>query len=715
MKTPYRPLFFFTILLMTAIQAQEIKNDTLADKSETSIKEVVINAKKQIIKNKIDGLIYNVQADPDSQSKSLIEIMKKMPYLSVDSNENVLFKGNTNFKILMNGKETQLLNTNAKEVLKSIPANTIQNIEIITNPSSKYDAEGVAGIINIMTTKKMDDGYNASVTLGAQFPKQEQNLGFSLNMQHKKLGISTYGGGFLRDQPEIDYRNEQRTIVNRLDQKGKTSSKGNGGYFNAAVTYEIDSLQLLNVQMGSNFSNSRSKDFLDSYSYEQNILSAGNTSINNSEGKGNGFETSANYQIGFKKDQSQLLTLSYKFNTYDYTIKSNSDIRDMISTSLNNINQTNNNRNNEHTFQIDFVKNIKKVYLESGLKAIIRKNSSDYTAIPESSDNSDEFMNNQNIYGAYISIKFSLWKWDFQTGLRLETTKTKVDFTGTNTNVDQSYFNLIPNISFSKNWKEYHTVNFGFSQRIKRPGIIRLNPFVNRSNPYFQTAGNPYLKPVINNEVMAGYSFNKKVNLNVSLSYSFSNKVDLKVSSYDPSTHITKTTYENANKAGRLGVDYYLNYPVTKKLNLTVNGNAAVFFINGTVDNLYTKNDLFTYYLYLSANYQFENNWKMGSNIDFTSKMPAGLQKTTNAFTGLSFNVSKSILDNQLTFSAFVNNPFNTFRKSVTETNGGNFYQNDYIKDYYQSFGLNISYKFGKLKEEIKTTKRSIRNTDLSN
>lgn len=561
----------------------------------------------------------------------------------------------------------------------------------------------------------MNDGYNASVTFGTKFPKQEQNLGFSLNRQQKKLGISAYGGGFSRNQPEIDYRNEQQTIANLLDQKGKTSNKGSGGYFNTSVTYEIDSLQLLNVQLGSNFTNSRSKDNVDSYFYQQNDLSSGSTSSNDSESKGHGFETSANYQIGFRKDKSQFLTLSYRFNTYDYKIASDSDIRNIITTSLNNINQTNDNRNSEHTFQIDFVKNIKKVNLESGLKAIIRKNSSDYTTIPENKDNSDEFTNLQNIYGAYVSLRFSLWKWDFQTGLRVETTNTQVDFTGTNTHADQSYFNLIPNISISKNWKEHHTVNFGFSQRIKRPGIIRLNPFVNRSNPYFETAGNPYLKPVINNEVMAGYSFNKKINLNMSLSYSFSNKVDLKVSSYDPSSHVTKTTYENSNKAGRLGVDYYLNYPVTKKLILTVNGNAAVFFINGIVDNLYIKNDLFTYYLYLSANYQFENNWKIGSNIDFTSKMPAGLQKTTNAFTGLSFNISKSILDNQLTFSAFANNPFNTFRQSVTETNGGNFYQNSYIRDYYRSFGLNISYKFGKLKDEIKTTQRSIRNTDLSN
>lgn len=703
------------MMSVSNLKAQKTTKDSITDKRETSMKEIVLNGKKPLIKNKIDGLVYNVQSDPESQSKSLIEIMKKLPYLSVDSNENVLFKGNTNFKVLINGKESQLLNNNAKDVLKSIPANTIQNIEIITNPSSKYDAEGVSGIINIITTKKMSDGYNASVNFGTKFPKQEQNGGFSLNVQQKKLGISAYGGGFLRNNPEIDYQNYQQTASNHLNQNGKISGKGNGGYFNTNISYEIDSLKLLNVQLGSNFSNNKSKDFLDSYFYQQNILTEHTTFANNSDSKGYGFDASVNYQIGFRNNKNQLLTLSYRFNNYNYDISMNSDMQNSISNSSNRIDQSNDNRNSEHTFQIDFVKNIKKVYLETGLKTILRKNSSDYSTIPESLNNSDEFMNKQNIYGAYLSAKFSVLSFDFQAGLRLEGTETNVDFTSTDTKVNQNYFNLIPNLSISKSWKEHHNVNFGFSQRIKRPGIIRLNPFINKSNPYFETSGNPYLKPVVNNDIMTSYSYNKKVNLNVSLSYSFSNKVDLKVSSYDAVTNITKTTYENSNKASRLGFDYYFNYPVTKKLSLGINGNSAIFFLSGNVDDVYLKNNIFTYYLYLSANYQFENNWKAGSNLEFNSKMPAGLQSTTNAFTGSSFTISKSILDNQLSFSAYINNPFSTFRKSMIETNGGAFYQNNYVRDYYRSFGLNVSYKFGKLKNDIKTTQRKINNTDLSN
>jgi ferric enterobactin receptor len=703
------------VLSMSYLKAQEKSKDSVSSKQETSIQEIILSGKKPLIKTKIDGLVYNVQSDPESKSKNVLEMMKKMPYLSLDSNENILFKGNTNFKILINGKETQLLNSNPKDVLKNIPASTIQNIEIITNPSSKYDAEGASGIINIITTKKMKDGYNASVNFGSRFPKEEQNAGFSLNIQQKKLGISAYGGGYLKNNPEINYQNSQQTLSNHLIQNGRTSGKGNGGYFNVNASYEIDSLNLLNVQLGSNFSNNKSKDFLNSNFYQQNNITENNNSNNNSDSNGKGFEASANYQIGFQNDKSQLLTFSYRFNNYDYHIASITDLQNNMNHFASKINQNNDNQNSENTFQIDFVKNIKKVYLETGLKAILRKNNSQYISVPESLLNSDEFSNRQNIYGAYFTTKFSLFDWNFQTGLRLESTDTKVNFTSTDTEVDQNYFNLIPNISIGKNWKEHHGVNFGFSQRIKRPGIIRLNPFVNQSNPYFEISGNPYLKSVVNNDLMANYSYNNKISLNLGLGYSFSNKIDLKVSSYDPATNITRTTYENSSKAGRMGLDYNLNYPVTKKLTLSVNGNAAYFFIKGQVNNVEVENNLFTYYMYFSANYQFENNWNVSSNLEINSKMPAGLQSTTNAFTGSSFSFNKSILDNQLSFSAYINNPFNKFRKAVTENAGTDFYQNNYVRDYYRSFGFNITYKFGKLKDEIKSTRRKIQNNDLAN
>lgn len=714
MKTKIISLFTF-ILLLNNLKAQEKAKDSISAQYETSIQEVVIDGKKTLIKTKIDGLVYNVQSDPESRSKNLLEMMRKMPYLSLDSNENILFKGNTNFKILINGKETQFLTNNPKDVLKGIPASTIQNIEIITNPSSKYDAEGASGIINIITTKKMKEGYNASVNLGLRIPKQEHNVGFSLNVQQNKLGISAYGGGFIKNNPEIKYQNSQQTLSNNLIQNGRTSGKENGGYFNVNVSYEIDSFNLLNVQFGSNFANNKSNDFLNSNFSQHNILTENNNSNNNSDSNGKGFEASANYQIGFKNDKSQLLTFSYRFNNFDYAVNSLTDFQNRITNSENSINQNNNNQNSENTFQIDFVKNIKKVYLETGLKAILRKNISQYTSIPENLLNSDEFLNQQNIYAAYIATKFSLFNWNFQTGLRLESTDTNVNFTSTNTEVGQNYFNLIPNISIGKNLKEYHGINFGFSQRIKRPGINRLNPFTNQSNPYFQISGNPYLKPVVNNDLIANYYYNHKINLNLGLGYSFSNKIDLKVSSYDPATNITRTTYENSSSIRRLGLDYNLNYPVTKKLTLGINGNSAFFFIKGKVNGVQAENNLFTYYIYLSANYQFENNWNINSNLNINSRMPAGLLSTTNAFMGSSFSFSKSILDNKLSFSAYINNPFNKFRKAITETQGADFYQNNYLRDYYRSFGFNVTYKFGRLRDEIKNTRRKIENNDLSN
>lgn len=207
------------------------------------------------------------------------------------------------------------------------------------------------------------------------------------------------------------------------------------------------------------------------------------------------------------------------------------------------------------------------------------------------------------------------------------------------------------------------------------------------------------------------YSYNHKISLNLGLGYSFSNKIDLKVSTYDAVTNITKTTFNNSSSASRLGLDYNVNYPVTQKFT----GNVAYFFIKGKVNGVEIEKNLFTYYVYVSANYQFENHWNVNSNLEINSRMPAGLQSTTNDFTGSSFSFSKSILDNQLSFSVYITNPFNKFRKAVTETNGTDFYQNNYVRDYYRSFGFNITYKFGKLRDDIKSTRRKIENNDLAN
>lgn len=682
--------------------------------SGSQLETVKVNAKIPLIKQQPGRLEYNLQADPDSKVKNMLEMMKKMPYLSVDANENILFKGSGNFKIFINGKPSGMLENNPSEVLKSIPANTIQRIEIITNPSAKYDAEGISGIVNIITTKKMKNGYSGSVNVNTRFPAGGAGTGSSFSAKAGKLGVSAFGGINTGRNPGTNYHNSQQTSVTRLFQKGRQSSKYNGAYFGTNLSYELDSLNLFTLQFNGNIRSSKRSDDQNSTLVDNGLMQENYNVQNNGQSDGNGMDISFNYQLGFPRDKKKLLTFSYRYLQYNNDVDNSVTVTDLQAPGTNHYRQTNDNGNKEHTLQLDWVQNIHAINFETGVKGIFRKNNSLFPG-DVSGSNANEFFNTQNILGIYSSLRFNLKGWDFQTGARVEKTFTDIDFTSTQTKVDRDYVNLIPNLSISKGWKDKHSIGFGFSQRIKRPGVNRLNPFTDRSNPYFENSGNPYLQPVVNNDVMMNYSYNKKIFLNIGLSYSFSNKIDLRVSVYDPATNITKNTYENSSKARRLGIDYNLNYPVTKKMNITLNGNFAQFFIEGYADAALVSNDLFTYNLSASANYQFEKNWQVNAGLDINSRNPAGLQNFTNGFASSSFSVSKTLFKKKCSLSAFANNPFSKMREIKTITIGKNFIQDNVNEVYFRSFGCSINYKFGSGKDAVKNTKRNIRNNDVAN
>ena len=328
---------------------------------------------------------------------------------------------------------------------------------------------------------------------------------------------------------------------------------------------------------------------------------------------------------------------------------------------------------------------------------------------------SNEFSNTQNILSVYNNYQFGIKSWRFQTGVRMEHTTTDADFVSNTTAIHQEYFNVITSISVSKTLKNKASLNAGFSQRIKRPGINRLNPFVDKSNPNFESTGNPGLQPVVNYDMMLGYNISKKISFNFAVTYSFSNNIDLKISTFDPVSNITFTSYQNTGHASRLGLDYNIGYPVSEKLNLAINGNIANFWINGFADNRPVENNMFTYFFALNGSYQFNNGWQTGAEINAISKNPAGLQNIANGLFGSSLSVSKSLMNNKLSFSAYANNVFTKFRNNRTTSFGYNFRQTYQVSEYFRAYGFSISYKFGKLKEGLKRNRRTIRNDDVSN
>ena len=501
--------------------------------SDKQMKEVSVVAVKPIIKRDLDGITYDVNADPESTMLSALDMMRKVPLLSVDATDNIKLRGKSNYKIFINGKESALLAKNPSDVLRSMPATNIERIEVITTPPAKYDAEGLAGIINIITKKKLDEGYNIGVNgrLNTVW-----GPGINLNGTYKKgkFGLSGYLGYNVRHQQTNGIGGEQNFFADNssLIQNGTSTVSAHNLYGDLELSYEIDSLNLItgSVEFYTGNYGQDNNQFTSGYDSSHSLTQAYRLLTGASNDFG-GLDASLNYQRGFKNDKNQLLTLSYKYSYSPNTQDINNSITDTFNVYLPDYKQNNHAGNREHTIQVDYVQPIKKINLEAGAKSILRNNfsnfeTSNYDEITKDYEvnpsQTNDFKYDQNIYSVYNSYSAKWDKLNAKAGLRLEHTTVRADFTSTSTTVNQDYNNLIPSLSIQWNLKSSN-ISLGYTDRISRPGIYQLNPFVDLTNPNFINTGNPNLQPEVNHSFELNYSIFSKNSITAGLSYTFSN------------------------------------------------------------------------------------------------------------------------------------------------------------------------------------------------
>ncbi|WPU98683.1 TonB-dependent receptor [Mucilaginibacter sp. cycad4] len=690
----------------------------------TSLKEVTITADRPIIRQKADRIIYDLKADPESKGNNVLSMMRKIPYLSLDGDDNLLLKGNSSFKVLINSKPSGSLESNLKAVLKSIPASTIERIEVITTPPSKYDAEGLAGIINIITSKKNNDGINGSVNINENLPAGGPGVGGSFTAKKGKFGISAFGGGSINNAPQtINNRKTMDTAGTVLAQNGYERSNNKTAYFGTELSLQIDTLNLLTVQF--NYNGSHATD----HNGQSSLLTGDDQPEqyrfqNNNKAASHGIDAGINYELGFKGVKNRLLTFSYMYS--GNTNNKNSDVQffDRVNFPVPNFQQSDKQKFKEHTVQVDFVTPVNKITIDAGVKAIFRNNSSDfgYSSLNDSTGlyehdaaQANAFTNTQNVFSAYNSYQLALNSWNINAGVRVEETVIQANFTSTASVADQNYFNVVPSVSVSKRFKDESSINFGFSQRIRRPGINRLNPYVDRSNPNYEVTGNPNLRPVLLNDIQLGYGSNKKLSVNIGLDYSFMNNLDLQVVNFDRTTQVTQITYANTGKASSAGINFNLSYPVTKIYNVSLNGNMMYLWLQGQAGGKVVDNNLLIYGATLSNVVRLNHGWALNADLGINSRNPTGLQGYTNGFFYSAFNFNKDIVKNKFSISGGIKNPFTKYRNSVSKTFGPQFNQTYQSMNYYRSFSISLNYSFGGLKDRINKNRTGIENNDVAN
>ncbi|MBA4411338.1 MAG: hypothetical protein C0397_18205 [Odoribacter sp.] len=691
------------------------------------IGEVVVVAQKPLVRTEVDKIIYSIEADPESKTSNALDMLRKVPMVTVDGEDNIQVKGSSNFKILLNGKNSSMLTQNPRDVLRSLPASTIKDIEVITNPSSKYEAEGTGGIINIITTKKQLEGFTG--TINEAINTRRGHLGgIYIASKIKKFGFSinySYDNWLHVIRPKNEFYSSLENFVsttNRFtESEGNNNRKGFSNYKEAEASYEIDSLNLVSLSFWGftgdfyTYGEQLTQDFDTNHTLSRKF-----TNLTNSSNGYHGYISgNIDYQRTFKKPD-KTFTVSYKLERIPQNSYNESDIDGQFNYVSYRQRSENDARGTEHTFQLDYYDPITKMHqIESGVKYILRQNISNSEVLRYDSAKDDwirdESRNNdldynQHIIGIYAGYVLKLKKISIKTGLRAEGTindgyfKSAKDTTFTN-----RMFNLIPYITLSKDLDKGQNIKLSYTQRLARPGIWYLNPYINDTDPLNIRYGNPDLDAEVSHTFDLSYGkFSDKYNLNLSTNGAFTNNAIQSISTIY-STGVKTTTYKNIGQTQRYRGNLYGSYKPGKKLSFNTNLSINYSVLKSN-DGRNLKNEGFNYNGSLNMRY---NAWKNGNISGYAGYYSPRifLQGQYGKYWYSSISVSQELFNKKLTASLTV--PSLSKRSKWEETyddptfhqNTVNYYYNRYIK-------FNLSYRFGQMKGEIKKAKRGIKNED---
>lgn len=694
----------------------------------TELDEVQVVAQRPLVKVEIDKLTYNAKDDPESSTSNVLDLLRKVPMVTVDGEDNIQLKGSSSFKIYMNGKPSNMITNNPSQVLKSMPANSVKDVEVITDPGAKYDAEGVGGIINIITDKRMDEGYSGSVGAnGDTFGGYGGNA--YLSLKYGKIGFTGNGSYFYHNRPAGDMTSERVEFSpnpeSNLTQTGKNKSNGGGLFYNGSLSYEPDTLNLFNVSIGhfgGNFKSNSHQEALStgirSYSYLMN---------NNTKNKMGGINFSTDYQRNFKK-KGEMLTLSYRFERSpndsefesSYTNVEGDDFWYADGYKMKSINDAG---GKEHTGQVDYVNPLNdKHSIEAGFKYIFRDNSSrgdnqfydPATGVwAEDLLRKNDLDHEQRIASGYAGYTLKVGKVGIKLGARGEHTEQDIHFmTAQNdTLVHSHFFDVVPSAAFSHQLGMTKNLRWGYNMRISRPGIWYLNPYVNNADPSNIRYGNPNLDAEHTHNFNVNFgSFAQKVNLNASLRYSITNNA---ISSYIfvDEEGVTNNTYKNIGKNQTVGLDGFFSWTPTTVVRMNFNGSVNYTDIQSTEDSS-LRNNGFSGRGFGGITFTLPKDLRLSANGGlFTSNID--LQTKQSAFYFYSFSAVKSLFNKKMDISLNATTPFNKFREFRTTTKGEGFTQKMVVQNPMRSFRLSVTYRFGDLKSSVKRVQRSISNEDL--
>jgi len=680
-----------------------------------ALDEVEIIAEKSTVEIKLDKKIFNVGKDMTLKGGNASDVLDNVPSVNVDAEGTVSLRGNENVRILIDGKPSALVGLNGADALRNLPADAIEKVEVITSPSARYDAEGTAGLLNIILRKGKIQGFNGSLGLTVGYPDQ-LNVAPNLNYRTNKINLFSNLGYQYRNGPGI--ANYETTFLD---------DNGNPEYYNFQDRDYMRKENNYNASIGLEYYINKKSSITGTFAYQnsnQDIDSENNifvgTDINNlaysstrdlfETEKGNTKQYSLNYTNNIdKKGQKLTADLQYS-NSYE---QQTSEIFD---DGINTINGDEFTDTNTYLLQIDYVLPLKgESQLELGHKTEAEFTNSNFDTTDDDGNFVERVLQfDQTIYAYYAQYGNKVGKFSYLTGLRAETTERNIELTSLEDISSQRKFTkLFPTVNLGLELNENTNVTLGYNRRIRRPRNRFLNPFPSQSSETFIFLGNPDLNPTFTNAFELGYNTKiKKMNLGASVYYQHS---------IDPISVASRTIEDgtveirqplNLDTESRYGFEITSNYNPTKWLRLSASFN----FFNYNTDAYsfdYTDNGV-TQTIDLEA--VNSNSWftRFNSRVTLPGKiqwqtrfMYRGLYRLAQTDRLPRFNTdlafSKDIFKEKATLTLNVRDLFNT-RKLLLTTYNEDRIDTESITDLefqwrVRQISLNFLYRFNQKKK----------------
>ncbi|HNP95354.1 MAG TPA: outer membrane beta-barrel family protein [Cyclobacteriaceae bacterium] len=678
---------------------------TLLPDSEI-LSEVVVTGQKDQMQLELDKRIFNVSANLQNVAANASEILDNLPSVAVDVEGNVSLRGNSNVRILVNGKPSGLVGISSPDALRQLQGDLIERIEVITNPSARYDAEGSAGIINIILKKEREHGLNGSFVLNTGYP---QNFGFSTNLNYRKGRFNVFGsyGINYRENPGggFDDRISRDTLFTFIENdRLRTGTSYN---YRFGTDFTINDKNMISLSVMSRISD---EDNFTDITYFDRTTSRG--LINNTLRKELQEEADNNleYQLNYKKEfngNGHELTAQFQFRDNTETELSSIDSANLLlDTPLKLFQRSSTDELDRNVLmQLDYVYPFKKgKKFEAGYRGTLREIANDY--IVEQIDGSggfftlpnfsNKFTYNEDVHALYSIYENKMVKWGYQVGLRVEQTNITTFQRETNETNYKDYLNAFPSAFVTYNLDNMRTLQASYSRRLSRPRFWYLNPFSSYSDPRNIRTGNTDLNPEYTDSYELGVLNNlKKSSVYVGGYYRYSTGVIDRIQTSVDGIN-TISTPRNIGIENAYGIEANFSTDPTDWLNLNGNANFYRAITKGRYNDITLDRDTYTARFRLNSKIKINKiDFQVSGNYMAPERQTQGTRKSLYY---MDLGANMDVMKGKGTINLSVRDLFNS-RKYRGTTITSNFTESSKFQWRSRQIRLSFSYRLNQKKK----------------